>query len=31
MLKYFEEEGYVKLSRGRIQVTDIEGLEALVS
>ena len=31
MLKYFEEEGYVKLSRGRIEVTDIEGLETLVS
>lgn len=31
MLKYFEEEGYVKLSRGRIQVLDEEALEKLVS
>lgn len=31
MLKYFEEEGYVKLSRGRIQVLDEDALEKLVS
>lgn len=31
MLKYFEEEGYVKLSRGRIQVLDEDALENLVS
>lgn len=29
MLKYFEEEGYVKLSRGKIQILDEEALEAL--
>ena len=31
MLKYFEEEGYVKLSRGRIQILDEDALEELVS
>ena len=30
MLKYFEAEGYVKLSRGRITVTDTDGLETLI-
>jgi len=29
MLKYFEEEGYVKLSRGKIQILDVEGLDDL--
>lgn len=29
MLKYFEEEGYVELSRGKIKILDEEGLEAL--
>lgn len=29
MLKYFEEEGYVKLSRGKIRILDAEALEAL--
>lgn len=31
MLKYFEEEGYVKLSRGKIQILDEDALEELVS
>lgn len=31
MLKYFEEEGYVELSRGRIRVLDEDALEKLVS
>ena len=31
MLKYFEEEGYVKLSRGKIQVLNENALENLVS
>lgn len=31
MLKYFEEEGYVKLSRGKIQVLDEDALEKLIS
>lgn len=31
MLKYFEEEGYVKLSRGRIQIMDEDALERLAS
>lgn len=31
MLKYFEEEGYVKLSRGMITVLDEDALEDLVS
>ncbi len=31
MLKYFEEEGYVKLSRGRIQIIDEGALERLAS
>lgn len=30
MLKYFEEEGYVKLSRGKIKILDAESLDALV-
>lgn len=30
MLKYFEAEGYVKLSRGKIQVLDEEALETLL-
>lgn len=29
MLKYFEEEGYVRLSRGKIQILNAEGLEEL--
>lgn len=29
MLKYFEEEGYVRLSRGKIQILDADGLEEL--
>lgn len=29
MLKYFEEEGYVKLSRGKIKILDEKGLEEL--
>lgn len=29
MLKYFEEEGYVKLSRGKIKVLDADALKAL--
>lgn len=31
MLKYFEEEGYVKLSRGKIQILDEDALEKMVS
>lgn len=31
MLKYFEEEDYVKLSRGKIQILDEDALETLVS
>lgn len=31
MLKYFEEEGYVRLSRGKIQVLDEDALESLIS
>lgn len=31
MLKYFEEEGYVKLSRGKIQILDDDGLEELTN
>lgn len=31
MLKYFQEEGYVKLSRGIVEITNAEGLETLVS
>lgn len=29
MLKYFQTEGFVKLSRGTIEITDVEGLESL--
>ena len=29
MLRYFQNEGLVKLSRGAIEVTDEEGLEKL--
>ena len=29
MLRYFQEEGLVKLARGRVELTDREGLEAL--
>lgn len=29
MLKYFEEEGYVRLSRGKIEILDAESLEEL--
>ncbi len=31
MLKYFQEEGYVKLSRGVVEITNAEELETLVS
>jgi hypothetical protein len=29
MLRYFQSEGYVKLTRGTIEVVDEDGLQAL--
>jgi hypothetical protein len=29
MLRYFQTEGYVKLTRGAVEITDPKGLQAL--